>query len=321
MKNNNFMKVLFKGLQMYLMNIHKFFVYMLFPVLGQLLGLVLIFIPAMYLKDNLPALVAKYEFFAEPSKQLALVLLAILPGLVLMISAFWKYLVAYAALNSMAHSAQTSGKVYDFPAHNGVVNRNLWTFILLWLLVSILGFVMFNPLLIIPGMILFVFFILVFQVFTFEGDKGVINCFSKSAQLVKGSFWQTFGLAVVLFLIAWGLAQISFYGLAKVVDTRNFLANIAWMFVATDYVNALNAKLPIMLQITPQLISQTLFSSLVNFIIFGFTLPLRSVSWTLWYKKLGAKIPKSATKKNGKGKKQLDPEILRRANLKDDEEV
>lgn len=316
--NNNFFNILGKSLQIYIMNIHKFIGYMSFPVLGQLLGLVLIFLPAMYLKDVLPDLAAKYIIFSEPSKQLALVLLTILPGLVLFISAFWKYLVAYAALNSMTHSATTSGKIYDFPAHNGVVNRNIWAYVTLWLLISILGLVAFNPLLIILGGILFVYFILVFQVFTFESEDGVINCFTKSFNLVKGNFFKTLSLAVLMFLIVWLLIEACNFGLSKVIDTKNFLPNIAWAFVATDYVNMLNSKLPLMIQITPEFISRVMFSSLVSFIIFGYTLPLRSICWTLWYKKL---LPKNSKKITKKGKKQLDPEILRRSKLRDDEEV
>lgn len=324
MKNsNNFVNILFKSLQIYILNIHKFLLYMAFPILGQLLGIVLIFIPAMYLKDVLPDLALKYEAFAEPSKQLALVLLTILPGLVLLISAFWKYLVAYVALNSMTHSAITSGKIYDFQAHNGVVNRNIWTYILLWLIISILGFISFNPFLIIPGGIFFIFFILVFQIFTFESENGVINCFAKSFKLIKGHFIQTLSMAVIMLVIAWGLGELVTFGIVKVLDVKNFLPNIAWMFVTTDFVNTVNASLPISLQITPEMISRFLFGSLIGFLVFGFTLPLRSVCWTLWYKKLlgkgAAKV--TAKKKGKKTKKQLDPEILRRANLEDDEEV
>lgn len=322
MKNsNNFVNILFKSLQMYLVNIHKFIAYMAFPVLGQLVGIVLIFLPALYLKDVLPDLAAKYMFFEDPSKQLALVLLTILPGLVLLVSAFWKYLVAYAALNSMTHSALTSGKVYDFPAHNGVVKRHIWSFILLWLIISVMGLVAFNPFFILFGAVFFIYFILVFQVFAFETEAGVVNCFTKSFNLIKGNFWKTLALAVIMLVIAWGLTELCTFGLAKVVDTKSFLSNIAWLLVATDYVNTLNDKLPLMLQITPEFISRTLFASLVSFIVFGFTLPLRSICWTLWYKKLAGKKNTGSKKKTGKGKKQLDPEILRRANLKDDEEV
>ncbi len=35
--------VFFEGIKIYALNIHKFFLYMLFPVLGQLVGLFLIF--------------------------------------------------------------------------------------------------------------------------------------------------------------------------------------------------------------------------------------------------------------------------------------
>lgn len=322
MKNNNFVNILFKSLQIYLTNIHKFIAYMSFPVLGQVLGLVLIFAPALYLKDVLPQLAGKYEFFEEPSNQLALVLLVILPGLVLMISAFWKYLVAYVALNSMTHSALTSGKVYDFSAHNGVVKRYIWSFVLLWLLISVLGLVAFNPFFIVFGVIFFIYFILVFQVFTFEADSGVVNCFTKSFNLIKDNFWKTLVLAVFMGLIVWALTELCIFGFEKVFDSKSFLANFAWLIVATDYVNALNDKLPLMLQITPEFISRALFGSLVSFIVFGFTLPLRSICWTLWYKKLAGKKNSAGVKKTSrKGKKQLDPEILRRANLKDDEEV
>lgn len=325
MKNsNNFVNILFKSLQIYLANIHKFFLYMAFPILGQLMGLVLIFIPAMYLKDTLPALCEKYAFFAEATHALALVLLAILPGLVLLTSAFWKYLVAYAALNSMTHSALATGKIYDFPAHNGVVYKNIWTYIWLWLVISILGLLAFNPFFIVPAGIFFIFFILVFQVFSFEDEKGVWNCFSRSFNLVKNAYFTTLALAIILLIIAWGISELATFGLSKIVDTGSFLSKFAWDCVVTDYINGLNSKLPLMLQITPTFISQTLFASLVGFIVYGFTLPLRSICWTLWYKKLGGKsaaTKNGAKKKGSKGKKQLDPEILRRANLDDDEEV
>ena len=217
----------------------------------------------------------------------------------------------------MTHSAMTSGKIYDFPAHNGVVNRNIWSYILLWLMISILGLAAFNPFLIVPGGIFFIFFILVFQVFTFESEDGVVNCFTKSFKLVKGVYFKTLAMAVIMLVIAWGLGELTSFGLGKIVDIKNFLPNVAWALVATDYVNMLNANLPLQLQITPELLSKILFGSMISFIIFGFTLPLRSICWTLWYKKLGG----TTKKVSKKGKKQLDPEILRRAKLKDDEEV
>lgn len=325
--NNNFVTIFFKSLQMYVMNIHKFLLYMAFPILGQLAGIVLIFIPALYLKDNLPELSMKYAFFADPIKQLGLVFIAILPGLVLFASAFWKYLVAYVALNSMTHSAMTSGKVYDFSAHNAVVYRNLWSYIVLWFIISILMIIACNPFLMIIGGIFFIYFILVFQIFTFEGENGVLHCFKTSLQLIKGNFIQTALLAIILLFVAWGIAQGCEIAINKIYSSDSFLANISWLLVSTPFINTLNQNLQQVsqIQITPNIISQALFSSTLSFIIFGFTLPLRSICWTFWYKNLGGKTSKCEVKKSGKGKKkikrELDPEILRRANLNDDEEV
>lgn len=132
---------------------------------------------------------------------------------------------------------------------------------------------------------------------------------------------KTLSLAVILLIVAWGLTELCTFGLSKIVDIKSFAANLSWLIVATEPVNVLNARLPLMLQITPEFISRALFGGLVGFVVFGFTLPLRSICWTLWYKKLAGKKNTGAKKKSSKGKKQLDPEILRRANLKDDEEV
>ena len=74
---------------------------------------------------------------------------------------------------------------------------------------------------------------------------------------------------------------------------------------------------------------------IVFFIVVGFTLPLRSICWTLWYTNLAGEVdsiqpkPKKKSKKgsvkkvSGKTfkieKRGIDPEIIRRARLEDDE--
>lgn len=326
MKNlNSTGEIFLKSIELYLLNIHKFFMYMAFPVLGQILGLILILIPALYMRTALPELTAKYSVLADdPAKQLGLVLLTTMPGLILMISAFWKYLVAYVALNSMTQSALTSGKVYDFPAHNSIVTRNLGNYIILWFFISIFGLLMFNPILGILGGILFVFFILVFQVFTFESDRGVFTVLGRSFNLIQKDFFTTMWMSLVFGVGAYILAEIAKWGLCKVYDCTKFLPQIAQILWESDKITNINSTFEQLgfaqFQITTGMISEVLFGSVVAFVVFGFTLPHRSIFWTLWYKKLTGK-EKSVKNVNKKGKKQLDPEIIRRANLRDDEEV
>ena len=70
------------------------------------------------------------------------------------------------------------------------------------------------------------------------------------------------------------------------------------------------------------------------FVAVGFTLPLRSVCWSLWYNNLAEDLPEEtskeqkskSSKKSKKSiktikieKREIDPEIIRRARLEDDE--
>jgi hypothetical protein len=88
--------------------------------------------------------------------------------------------------------------------------------------------------------------------------------------------------------------------------------------------------------VTPAVVGSTLVKELVFFITIGFTLPLRSVCWTLWYNNFAEPVekpkkirrkPKATKSSNGKKlpenfkieKRGIDPEIIRRARLEDDE--
>ena len=114
---NSIWFVLFEGLKIYFSNIDKFILYMLFPVLGQVLGIALCFGLTLGLSDKIAA-----KADSISSAMLFILLLAI-PGLLIFAKAFWDYVVAYVALNSMTEGAVTSGKVYDFKSHNEVATR------------------------------------------------------------------------------------------------------------------------------------------------------------------------------------------------------
>ncbi|MBO7673242.1 hypothetical protein J6S88_07545 [bacterium] len=322
---NSVWGIIGKGFQIYLRYIHKFLMYMTFPVIGQLLGLVLIFVPVYYLQGAIPVLSGKYEFFSDPSRILALVLIAILPGLMLMLSAFWKYLVAYSALNSMTQSALVSGKIYDFPAHNSIVTKNIWNFFIIWLVLSMLFILSISPLFLILCGILLIFFTPVFQIFTFEQDKNGFDCIKRSFELVKRDFGKVLGILTILGIISFALTEIVTIFSSKAVDTNRFLAGYSNLILNLDYLKNLNnefanyAEYGIHFQISTEMISGLIFSAAVSFIVWGYTLPLRSVCWTLWYKKNANSGSEKKAKKSSK--KQLDPEIIRRANLDNDEEV
>ena len=71
--------------------------------------------------------------------------------------------------------------------------------------------------------------------------------------------------------------------------------------------------------ITPEKVSSFLVYQIVAFMVVGYTLPLRSITWTLWYKALCGKTVSDEVKtRKGKKKvlKKLSQEVIDRAMRK-----
>ena len=137
--------IFFEGIKIYCLNIHKFLLYMAFPVLGQLVGLFLIFGLTYWYTQNLQELTSKFQVLNDFSIMLLCIILSVIPGLLIWTKAFWDYLVSYGALNSMTDGYLNTGKVYDFKAHNSVVTKKTFSFIALWFLFSIFTLISVIP--------------------------------------------------------------------------------------------------------------------------------------------------------------------------------
>ena len=317
----------FEGIKIYALNIHKFFLYMAFPVLGQLLGLFMIFGITYWYTQNFQNLIVKYPAMNDISTMLICIILSVIPGLLIWARAFWDYLVSYGALNSMTDGYLNTGRVYDFRAHNSVVSKKVFSFIALWLLFSVFTLVSLIPVFWIIGFIFFIYFILIFQVFTFENGLSPVGYFRRSLQLVKGRFARTFLLMILLVVFTYYLLTS---GLSVIFDALNLTAKLAKVFESWAY------SLPVehfeRFGITPIVIGKEVVNQIIFFIVVGFTLPLRSICWTLWYNNLASdsedyeerrpkkKASKKVAAKTFKIEKRgIDPEIIRRARLEDDE--
>jgi hypothetical protein len=252
---------------------------MLFPVFGQVVGIILSFGLSLGFAQRV------VERVDDPMHALLLILLLACPGLLIFAKAFWDFMVAYIALNSMTEGAINTGKVYDFQSHNEVATRRTWKYI--WFLISVgfLSGLAYNLLLIIPGFILWIYFILVYQVFTFEPELSVSECFKQSFNLVKGNWFRTFLILAFLWFFS---IYIITLGVSVVFDYLNLTDKICEMFnyltnmIPLDFCNKVLAYFskPI---ITPYMISKSIFYCVLSTIVMGLTLPIRSICWTLWY--------------------------------------
>lgn len=280
---NSIWFVLFEGLKIYFSNIDKFILYMLFPVLGQVLGIALCFGLTLGLSDKIAA-----KADSISSAMLFILLLAI-PGLLIFAKAFWDYVVAYVALNSMTEGAVTSGKVYDFKSHNEVATRRSFKYIGFLLILSVLMSLGTSIFFIIPGFVLWIYLILIFQIFTFEPDLSIWECYKKSFVLVKGDWGRTFSLMLIL---AFFSIFIITQGITVVFDYLNLTKSVCSIF---DFIGKLlplhtinhafsYARLPY--NITVEMVSNWIFVAILSCIVAGLTLPIRSICWSLWYKNL-----------------------------------
>lgn len=281
LKNSIFF-ILWEGIKIYFSNVDKFLLYMLFPVFGQVIGIALSFGLSLGFADKV---VQKAD---SPAVALLMILLLAIPGLLIFAKAFWDYMVAYVALNSMTEGAVTTGKVYDLDSHNEVATQRGWKYIGFLIILSVLMSLGSSIFFIIPGFVLWIYFILVFQVFTFEPDLSITDIFKRSFLLVKGNWARTFILMAVLgFFSMYILTE----GITVVFDYLNLTASASSIFnfisnlIPLDLVNKIlvHANQPI---ITNEMISKTIFVSVLGMIISGLTLPIRSICWSLWYKNL-----------------------------------
>lgn len=297
---NSIWFVLFEGIKIYFSNIDKFVLYMLFPVLGQVLGIALCFGLTLGFADKIA------EKTDSISSALLFVLLLAIPGLLIFAKAFWDYMVAYVSLNSMTEGAVTSGRVYDFQSHREVATRRSFKYVLFLLVLSVFVSLGTSIFFIIPGFVLWIYLILIFQVFTFEPDLSIWECYKKSFLLVRGDWARTFFLMLIL---AFFSIFIITQGITVVFDYLNLTKPVCSIFdfigkaLPLDTVNHVltYAKLP---SITIEMISGWIFASILSFIVAGLTLPIRSICWSLWYKNLSdnkdVEFVKESTKKQRK---------------------
>ncbi len=285
---NNIWHIIYNCIKLYCLNILPFTKYMLFPIFGQILGIVLIFSLTWWFSYNLPSIAENHTLFNNFATIVITLLIIIIPGFVIFLKAFWDFLVAYGALNSMTQAVISTGKLYDFKAHNEVVTKRSFKFVGLLGIITILSFIAINPLFWVLGLIFFIYFILVFQVFTFEEDRSIIDCFKKSFNLIKGNFGRTFFLVVILVSITYYTLPCIADKLLEITKLEEFFKGILETWSMTLPLEKLNDftsgyKLP---QITALDVAEQVLNSTVSFCIIGLTLPMRSLCWTLWYKNL-----------------------------------
>ena len=274
--------IFFSSAKTYFLYFDQCFKYLSFPIFGQLIGLALIFTCTYYFNTNIDSIRNISPFFDKHIYTIFSIIL--LPFFIIFVKAIYDYILAFCALNLLFYTVSGKKKVKDinFKANKDIIQRRLFQYILLMLIVTILLSV---PPMIIVAPIIWVFLCLSFQVFSFENGTSAFKAISRSIELVKGNFVATSILLILCGIITyWFLPNVFIWAFDK-ISVTSFLINrievVAQLLPLTQY----NELLSIVgYEIDALTIAKSATENIIIFIIIGFSLPFRCCCFTELYK-------------------------------------
>lgn len=289
-KNNTFvsvLKIFFEGTKLYFLNFEKFFKYLAFPILGQMLGIVLIFTASYVFTLHVSSLTTKSPVFDNIPVVFFILALLTLPGFFIFCKAFWDYLIALASLNSMASTLLEGGQLEDLGLHAELIKRRSGSYILFMLLISLIYLLLSFPLLWGLLAIVFVYLALSFQVFALEEDKGAFDAIKQGINLVKFNFWKTALLLILLGVSTyWLVPGLVCWGF-ETGNLTGFFSYPVEQYIKLLPINDLNeifAQYHVNYTLKSYQISQNIVLTFISIAVTGFALPLRSICCTILYR-------------------------------------
>lgn len=260
---------------------------MAFPVLGQIVGITLIFTASYIFTLHVSAFTNKSPVFDNIPLVFLMLLVLTLPGFFIFCKAFWDYLIALAALNSMASSLLEGGSLEDTGMHAELIKRRAGSYILLLLFLTIIYLVLSLPVLWGLLAVVFVYLSLSFQVFALEEEKGAFDAIKSGISYVKFNFWKTALLLILLGITTyWLVPGLICWGF-ETGDLAGFFSYPVEQYIRLLPLNDFNTILSqynIPFTLKSYTIAKHIVLLAVSFAVTGFTLPLRSLCCTELYK-------------------------------------
>ncbi len=285
-------KIFLNSTKLYFLNFEKFFKYIAFPILGQIVGISLIFFASYLFTIHISAFTTKSPVFDNIPLVFLVLILLTLPGFFIFCKAFWDYLIAMVALNSMASNLLEGGSLDDTGMHAELIKRRAGSYILFLLLLTIIYFILSIPILWGLLVIVFVYLSLSFQVFALEEEKSAFSAIKTSADLVKFNFLKTALLLILLGVATyWLLPGLICWGAEK-GNILGFFSYPVEQYIKLLPLNDLNSMLSAFhfpVELKSYDISKALTLGVVSFIVTGFTLPFRCLCCTGLFKEIHKK--------------------------------
>lgn len=279
-------EIFLQGIGLYFTNIDRFLWYMIFPVLGQLLGLILTIIILYSFNEYKTFIFSSLPMLKTQLQMNIALCVVLLPGIIILLKSLWDYMVAYSSINSMTENMLKSERVYDFPAHTMMITRRWFSYICLLVLYFGLILLSIIPIFLIFVWILLIYYAFVFQIFMFEPELSPIDCFKRSSGYVRGNFKQTLFMIVLIGGLTYIIVPKILLTFLDTVKATNYLTNLVVPYISVpslDWINMVISAMGIS-QIMPIQVCDVIIRLLICSIIIELLLPLRVICMCLWYK-------------------------------------
>ena len=286
-------KILFNSIKLYLCNFETFLKLLAFPVLGQMLGLFLIFTVNYLFIMNVPQLAKTNTIFNNITFVFTLLILTIVPCFLIFAKAFLDYIVLIASSTLMANHILDKEKLKDAEIHKDIVKVRLGGYfgliIILSLIFSLLAFPLFWVLLLPVAILLS----LSIQAYILEDDISVFSAMRRSWLFVRYNFFKTLFLLLFLFVICYLFLPAVFNWLVDKTNLNILLSNPIELYInllPLDDINSRLIQFPFLqLSLQNHEISLFIIESVIAFCVVGFTLPLRVIACCDLYRELRGK--------------------------------
>ena len=296
---------------------------MAFPIFGQIVGISLIFFASYIFTIHISAFTTKSPVFDNIPLVFLVLILLTLPGFFIFCKAFWDYMIAIAALNSMASTLLEGGSLEDTGMHAELIKRRSGSYILLLLLLTIIYLILSVPILWGLLVIAFVYLSLSFQVFALEEEKGAFEAIKTGINLVKFNFIKTSLLLILLGILTyWLLPGLISWGFDK-GDLVGFFSYPVEQYVRLlplDDLNNMLHSFHMPITIKSYDIAKAVVLSCVSFVVTGFTLPIRSLCCTNLYKEIYKKNYAGKIAAEKLASRAQIKKTSKRKNIEDEEE-
>lgn len=336
-QHQNIIQITLNALKLYLKNIIPLTKVMLFPVFGQVAGIILILYPTYFLSLNITKIFPPPITLNNLYLLLMIQIIAVLPGFFVFTKAFWEYLVAFASINSMIMNIKKSGTIKDTAVINQLFKLRsheyilfLSIFAIIWLIsigipiviASFFSITSFNPtktFLTFLGLEVISIFVMTIisiylsistQIFTIE-ELSPFKAIKKSWQLVNNAFFKTMFLGILSFIITGLIIPLPFQYLASKENIAAYITQPFIPFVTilsnggellshlTPNINAISGIFTHNTTVSPSIynISQNIAIISIGSIISGFLLPLSTAFFVCLYLDINKKKPSKGKKK------------------------